>query len=59
MDNRDYSKIAIDNLHLLDELKGILRNQVAITDENNKSKALFINNYLRACLLQYKRLQEV
>lgn len=58
MDNRDYTKIAVNNLKLLDELKSILSYQIPITDENNKKKALFINNYLTACLLQYKTLKE-
>ena len=38
MDNRDYTKIAVNNLKLLDELKSILSYQIPITDENNKKK---------------------
>lgn len=58
MDNKDYTKIAVNNLRLLDELKDILQRQIPITDDSNKSKAVFINNYLTACLFQYKTLKE-
>lgn len=59
MDNKDYVKIVRHNLYLLDELKEIIRYQIAYSDENNKKKALFINNYLTACLLQYRNFKAV
>lgn len=59
MDNRDYGKIVRNNLYLLDELREVIRYQTANSDENNKKKALFVNNYLTACLLQYRSFKTV